>query len=345
MTVTASNAGKTHQPATANESWLQQAAEPALEPERRIVDPHHHLWERATQRYLVEDYLQDIGDGHRVIGTVFVECWSGYRSEGPEHLRCIGETEWMATLARSAPASIALMGGIVGHTDLMNPVTLDEVLDAHEAAAEGRFRGIRHAVSFEPTGIVPVVRPSPPGLMLESAFQRSVARLGQRGLGFDAWNYHTQLLELASLARAAPETRIIVNHVGGPIGIGDYAAKAQETFAVWKAGMASLASCPNVSVKLSGLGMVLGGHGFKDRERPPSSQELATAYAPHILTTIDLFGVDRCMFASNFPVDRISGPFGTLFNGYKRLVADFSETEKDALFRGTAERVYRLRLP
>ncbi len=345
MTLTAANAGKAHQPAQATEAWLSQAREPALEPERLIIDPHHHLWERATQRYLVEDYLHDLSDGHRLVGTVFVECWSGYRSEGPEHLRCVGETELMARLAKSAPSSIALMAGIVAHTDLMNSATLDAVLDAHEAAGEGRLRGIRHAVSFEPTGVVPAVRPSPPGMLLESAFQGSVRRLGERGLSFDAWIYHTQLLELAALARSAPETAIILNHVGGPIGIGDYAVNRQETFGLWKEGMMALATCPNVSVKLSGLGMTLCGHGFKDRARPPSSQELAAAYGPHLLSTIELFGADRCMFASNFPVDRISGPFGTLFNGYKRLVAAASETEKDALFRATAARVYRLTLP
>ena len=343
---TASSANTTHRPPRIDQAWLDLHREPILEPEQPIIDPHHHLWARETQNYLAPECLADFASGHRIIGSVFVECWSGYHKDGPDHLRCVGETAFVAGMASMQTVSghaCDFVGGIVGHTDLTaDAARIDVVLAAHQAAAHGRFRGIRHAVSWEPTGTIPMVRPTLPGLLVEARFQAGVAQLAKHDLVFDAWLYQSQLAELTALARAAPETRIVLNHLGGPLASGAYAGRKDEMFADWRRDMAALAECPNVVVKLGGLGMTTAGHGLHQGERPPTSETMATAFRPHVEAAIDLFGPQRCMFESNFPVDKISGSYAVLWNAFKRLAAAHTPADKDALFWRTAADVYRL---
>src|ERR1700730_17528836 len=217
------------------------------------------------------------------------------------------------------------------------------VLEAEITAGDGRFRGIRHSVVWDPSETFSRGRTnSPKGQMADPTWRTGFARLAPLNLTFEAWLYHPQLIELADLARAFPQTTIILNHVGGPLGIGPYADKKEETFAAWKAGIAELGKCQNVVVKLGGLGMLFGMFDFHTRETPPSSEDLASAYKPYIDTCITAFGVDRGMFESNYPPDGASSSYPILWNAFKRLAADFSADEKAKLFSGTAKRVYRL---
>ena len=346
MTVEApANANATHRPATAAADWLALHAEDILDPGRRIVDAHHHLWDRASQRYLAPEFLDDAGSGHNVTASVFVECWSQYRSDGPERLRCVGETDFVvaqALSARAAAAACDVAAAIVGHADLTLGEGVDDVLEAHVTAGKGRFRGVRHAVQWEGTGTIPVVRRSPPHLLMDAAFRRGAARLAAHGMSFDAWLYQTQLPELADFARALPGLPVILNHLGGPLATGAYGADLPAQFAAWQRDMRALSACANVSVKIGGLGMATAGHGFQSRPAPPSSQEMAQAWRPWVEAAVEMFGAGRCMFESNFPVDKISGGYPCFWNAFKRLSAGCSEAEKDLLFHGTAERVYRL---
>jgi L-fuconolactonase len=327
--------------------WLTLHEEPVLEPELPIVDAHHHLWDRAESRYFFFDLLRDLGTGHNVQATVFMECGAMYRRDGAPELRSLGETEFAngaAAMATSgAYGDCRVCAGIVGHADLLLGDRVSAVLEKHVQAGGGRFRGIRQISAWHPN---PAARGSlanpPPGLLEEPMFRRGLAAVHRLGLSFDAYMYHTQLLELVELANAFPETPIILNHVGGAIGIGPYAGKRNVVFQDWSAGIRELARCSNVHVKLGGLGMRVFGFDFGARARPPSSEELALAWGPYIETCIDAFGPDRCMFESNFPVDKGTCSYAVLWNTFKRIVSGASPNEKSALFSETATKVYRL---
>ena len=316
--------------------------EPILDPGRRILDPHHHLWPAgAGPAYLLDELRADTGDGHRVEATVFVECMTGYLTDGPEALRRAGETAFVARAAReSRDGKGARIAAIVGSADLLAPDDLDALLDAHAEAGEGLFRGIRHAAAWDASD---AIRPShhhpPPHLYLDATFRRGFARLAARGLTFDAWLFHPQIPELTDLAQAFPEASIILDHLGGPLGIGPYAGKRDEYFPKWRADMAGLATCPNVTVKLGGMAMPINGWDWH-KTGAPDSTAFAAAQGDWYRAAIDLFGPDRCMFESNFPVDRASLSYRTLWNGLKRIAAPYSEAEKDQMFFGTAARVY-----
>jgi L-fuconolactonase len=331
------------------EDWLAQASEEILEPELPIVDPHHHLWDFPAHRYLLGDLLADTGTGHRIESTVFIECTACYRADGPSELRPLGETEFVngiaAMSASGAYGGTRVAAGIVGLVDLTLGQRAEEVLAAHMAAAGSRFKGIRHAAAWEDKA--PEIHNShtnpPPHLYRDHVkFREGFAVLGRMGLSFDAWLYHPQLADLTALARAFPQQPIVLNHVGGPLGLGWYADKRQEVLDAWRRDIRELATCANVSVKLGGLGMRINGFRFHHRQRPPSSQELAEAWRPYLETAIEAFGPARAMFESNFPVDKISGSYAIYWNAFKRLAAGASETEKAALFRDTAKRFYRL---
>ncbi len=326
--------------------WLAlQAPEPILEPERPIVDPHGHLWDHPANRYLLPELLADTGSGHRVIATVYVDCLSGYRTEGPPALRPVGETEFAAAIAEQAAAagSTRACAGIVGFADLTLGAAVREVLQAHLDAGRGRFRGIRHAAAWDASPDIHNAHTHPPPrLYADAAFRAGFAQLGAMGLSFEAWQFHPQLPEVTALAQAFPETTIVLNHCGGVLGIGPYAGQQDAVFAQWRADLAALARCPNVHVKLGGLGMRTGPFDFHRRARPPTSGELAEAWRPWIETCIEAFGAERCLFESNFPVDKLSTGYAVLWNAFKRLAAGASETEKTALFSATAQRVYRL---
>ena len=326
--------------------WLAQYSEPALEPSLPIVDAHHHLFHRPHRRYDANDFLADLAAGHQVRATVYLQCGEAYRSDGPEHLRPVGETEAMEALAArcaATPDSPQLCAAIVGHADLTRGAAAAEVLQAHLAASPQRFRGIRHTAAWEPDPAFTRVGPRPDkGLLLEPHFREGFATLAPLGLSFDAWVYHPQLDDLVDLARAFPQTAIILNHIGGPLGLGGYAGHRDEVFAQWRAAIGRLATCPNVSIKLGGMGMRLFGFGFHEAATPPSSVLLAQTWRPYVHACIEAFGVERCMFESNFPVDQLSCSYVVLWNAFKRLTEGFSADDKAALFSGTATRIYRL---
>jgi L-fuconolactonase len=327
--------------------------EPVLDPELPICDPHHHLWDRGGHRYLLHELLADTGDrdalgaAHDVRSTVHVECMSMYRSSGPAALRPVGETEFVNGIAAmSASGSYGetlAAAGIVGYADLRLGAAVREVLQAHIAAAPARFRGIRHASAWHADGQIRNAHTEPTEhLLLDARFREGFAQLAPLGLSFDAWLYHPQIPELTDLARVFPDTLIVLDHVGGPLGIGPYADQADAVHAQWKRDIDALARCPNVVVKLGGIHMPINGFGWHKRPRLPGSRELADAAAPYVLHTIERFGAGRCMFESNFPVDKVSCSYRVLWNSFKLLAADFSAAEKAALFHDTAVRVYRL---
>jgi predicted TIM-barrel fold metal-dependent hydrolase len=332
--------------ATRRAHGIRWSAETPLEPGLPICDPHHHLWDRPDDRYLLDELLQDIRSGHTIVSTVFIECRSRYRGDGPEALQPIGETEFVEGMAAqharvNGPAR--LMAGIVGYANLTLGAAVAPVLEGHVAASPTRFRGIRHICVWDTSPDIPITAPiRTPGLMLDRAFRAGFACLTRYNLSFDAWLYYHQLSELASLARAFPEVPIILNHVGGVLGIGPYAGKRDEVFQDWKRGIAAVGACQNVVVKLGGLGMPRSGFGWEGRATAPASAELATVMAPYYLTCIETFGPDRCMFESNFPVDKASYSYGVVWNAFKRMTERFTPTERAALFHDTATRVYRL---
>jgi predicted TIM-barrel fold metal-dependent hydrolase len=325
-------------------SWLDQVHEEILLPDLAIVDPHHHLWDdRNTDTYLVEELHADTGSGHRVFRTVFVECRSEYRIDGPQAMRPVGETEFVVTQARASVArGGAEIAGIVGHADLSLGRDVADVLEAHVAAGDGRFCGIRHATASDPHPSISGNHVgAPPGLMKTPEFLEGLAVLGGMGLTFDAWLYHPQLGELVTAARAVPDVTIILDHLGGPIGIGPY-ADHDAVMEEWRRSIAEVATCSNVMLKLGGIGMAVFGNGWHKRPRPPTSEDLVAAWGDHIRYAIDLFGVQRCMFESNFPVDRKGCSYPVLWNAFKRIAADCTPDERRWLFHDTAVTVYDL---
>ncbi len=321
--------------------------EEPLDPDLPICDPHHHLWDGPGERgrYLLEEYLKDAGGGHKIVKTVFVECGAMYRKEGPEEMRPVGETEFAQAMAAQC-ASVqygvtAVAAGIVGFADLTLGARVAPVIEAHLVAGRNRFRGIRQSCTWDRDRSILSLGKGK-GMMMDTKFREGFACLQKYGLSFDAWQYYTQLAELADLARAFPDTPIVVNHTGGLLGVGRYAEKSRETLREWKRGMRELASCPNVVVKLGGFGMPRCGFGWHDRAKPPDSTELAEAMAPYLRFCIEIFGAERCMFESNFPVDKISYSYPGLWNAFKRISQGSSPKERVALFHDTAVRVYRL---
>ena len=333
------------------EAWLNRRQEPILDPELPIVDPHHHLWDRHGWRYLLDELLADTNSGHNIVATVFIQARSMYRESGPVELRPVGETEFVngvaAMSASGTYGETRICAGIVGHADLTLGNLVAPVLAAHVRAGGARFRGIRHITTWDAdSSIGNPAYVTTRYLMADERFREGFAVLGRLGLSFDAWLFHPQIDELTSLARAFPDTPIVLNHVGGPIGIGAYAGQRKEVFARWATAIKGLATCKNVHVKLGGLGMRVGGFGFHEQAEPPSSETLADAWRPYIETCIEAFGPSRSMFESNFPVDKGMCSYPVLWNALKRLAAGASVAEKTALFCGTAMRVYGLdRLP
>jgi len=328
--------------------WLERRREAVLEPERPIVDPHHHLIDRPESgRYLLPDLLADVASGHNVTATVYLEWLSMYRAAGPAELRPVGEIEFAngvaAMSASGGYGKTQVCAGIVGHADLALGAPVAKVLEAMVAAGGGRFRGIRFISASDPDQAqwgATLVRPQ--GLLLDKKIREGFAQLARYGLSFDAWMYHPQLGDLLDLARAFPATPIVLNHVGGPIGVGRFAGKRQEAFADWRERIRELGRCPNMHVKLGGMGMKMFGFSFHQGELPPSSEELAAAWKPYVETCIEAFGPERAMFESNFPVDKGSYGYGVFWNACKRLAAGCSAAEKQSLFAGTATRFYRL---
>ncbi len=331
------------------EDWLAQRREEIIDPQRPIVDPHHHLWDRGGQRYLIEEMTDDIASGHNIVATVYVDCRSMYRATGPEAFRPVGEVEFANGIAAMSASGgygkAAICAGIVSHVNLLLGDDARPVLEAEIAAGNGRFRGIRHSSAWDADPeVAGIYATRPKGLLLDPAFRRGFACLAPLGLSFDAWLFHPQIGELIDLARAFPDTRIVLDHCGGPAGIGRYAGRRDEIFQVWKASITEIAKCPNVTVKLGGLAMRLLGYDFHERPMPPSSAEVAAAWRPYIETCIEAFGPERGMFESNFPPDKGQCSYQVIFNAFKRIAAQYSEPEKAALFSKTASDFYQLNM-
>lgn len=326
--------------------WLAQVSEEIVDPQLPICDPHHHLWDHPGSRYLLDELLLDTGGGHNVVSTVFVECSSMYRANGPVAMQPVGETEFVNGVAAMSASGrygdMRACAGIVSFADLTLGAAVGEVLDAHMAASP-RFRGIRHASSWDASKEVRNAHTRPiEHLLGDASFREGYAELGKRGLSFDAWLFHPQIPELTALARAFPETTIIFDHFGGPLGIGPYAGQREPIFEQWQADVAELASCPNVVAKIGGIVMAINGFGFHKEEKPATSDAIVAATGPYHLHAIEQFGAERCMFESNFPVDKVSCSYAVLWNAFKKLAEELSATEKAALFHDTASRVYRL---
>jgi predicted TIM-barrel fold metal-dependent hydrolase len=331
------------------QDWLAQHTEEIIDPKRPIVDPHHHLWDRGGLRYMIEELSTDIASGHNIIATVYVEARSMYRGGGPEEFRPVNEVEFAngaAAMSASGGYGPALIcAGIVGHANLLLGDRVKAVLEAEIVAGQGRFRGIRHSSAYDADpDIGHMYATRPKGLLLDTTYRKGFACLAPLGLSFDAWMFHPQLPEFVDLARAFPDTKIVLDHCGGPVGLGRFAGRREETFPLWKASIQQVAKCPNVSVKLGGLAMRLLGFDFHERLKPPSSEQAAAAWRPYIETCIEAFGPARCMFESNFPPDKGQCSYQVIFNAFKRIAAQYSEAEKTALFSKTAADFYRLKL-
>ena len=324
--------------------WLARRTEAVIEPDQVIIDPHHHLWDVTGSRYLVPELLADLHSGHDVRSTVHIECKSGYRTEGPEALRPVGETEFAVTCASQAAAHgrpVRACAGIVGYADLMEGAAVADVLAAHVEAGAGLLRGVRVRAAWHADPAFQGPADGPPGdLLQQPRFREGFAQLHEVGLRCDMWVFHTQLPEVTALASAFPDTPIVLNHAGGPLGIGPYANKRAKVFADWSRDLRQLARQSNVSVKLGGLAMPRIGFAFDALDAPPSSAELAVAWQPYIDTCLDAFGPGRCMFESNFPVDKGMTGYRVLWNAFKRMASGLTQTEKDAVFWGAAAAFY-----
>ncbi|MEM7323623.1 MAG: amidohydrolase family protein [Actinomycetota bacterium] len=327
----------------AHTDWLALVTEEAIDPELPIVDAHHHLWVREPPPYLLREYLADLNTGHNVVATVYAECRSMYRLGGPEEMKPVGESEFVAGMAAMSDSgafgSTRVCQAMIGWVDVMLGADVGPVLDAHVAASGGRFRGVRVSAAWHPDETIfsfiedgdRLTRPE---------LRAAVAVLGDRDMVLDCWVYHTQLDQLIDLADAVPGLTIIANHTGVPVLAGPYRGRKDDAFADWRAGMTELAKRTNVVLKLGAL--PLRAKDNADPTGPPTSDDVAAAWGPWIETAIQLFGPDRCLFESNFPVHRRWCSYPVLWNGFKKITAYYSPDERLALFSGTASRVYRL---
>ena len=327
------------------DDWLALGQESALDPDTPVVDPHHHLWDRGGHTYLPAQFAADVAaSGHRVLSTVYVECLSEFYPDGPEHLRPVGETRFVAGLpgVQAGQEGMAIAAGIVARADLSLGDAVAEVLEAHIAAGQGRLRGVRYASAFDTDPAIHLSYPTRAGMLREPQVQAGARCLARHGLSLDAWLFFHQLDDLLALATACPDLTIVIDHCGAPIGVGPYADQRAEVFQRWREALRPLGALPNVWLKFGGLAMPVAGFQWRKRDTPPDSVVLAEAWRPYFDTCLEIFGPQRCMFESNFPVDRTGCSYVSLWNAFKRLAAPLSASERDALLGGTALAVYRL---
>ena len=333
--------------------WLDLIQEEILEPDRPIIDPHHHLWHGPETeqdgsnpyRYLLEDLWNDTESGHNIKKTVFIDCGQEYYDEGPEEFKPVGETEFVVEIAKQAQGNPnkAQISGIIGHVNMMLGDSSKEVLEAHKEKGEGLFRGIRHSGGWDADESVRNAHSEPTEqIYLEDQFQRGLEQLSNLNMVFDTWHYHNQIKDLTMLAKALPSLKIVHDHFGGPLGIGPYEGKQKEIFIKWKDDISELSECSNVYSKLGGLAMPINGWDWHKNDLPASSDKLIEAHKEYYLHTINSFGVERCMFESNFPVDKQSISYHVLWNAFKKMSVGFSEEEKNYLFYETAKDFYSL---
>jgi predicted TIM-barrel fold metal-dependent hydrolase len=332
--------------------WLALTQEPTLEPDLPICDPHHHFWDFRTerlpyQRYLLHELVADISSGHNVRSTVFIEARAMYRAAASEEMRPVGEVEFVQGLAAASASGLygpaRAAATIIGHANLNLGERVEPVLEALQAASPNRFHGIRHTVTWDPNPEVEnTAAHKIPDQLKSSDFRAGARILARMGLSYDCWQYFHQLSDLADFARALPDLTIVCNHIGGVVRDGPYASRADEVMSVWRKNITTLAACPNVVIKLGGIGMPRTGFDWHLRKEPIGSEELAAAMAPLMGYVIDQFGPERCMFESNFPVDKVSYSYNVLYNAFKILSREYSRTERAAMFHDNAVRVYRI---
>ena len=329
--------------------WLALTEEATLEPEIPICDPHHHFWDFRServpyQRYLLHELAADVSRGHNVRSTVFIEARSMYRPDGPVELRPVGEVEFVQGLAAASATGLygpcRAAAAIIGHADLKLRDRVKPVLEALQAASPNRFRGIRHTVTWDRHP--EVGNREKEGVLATAEYRAGAKVLAGMGLSLDTGVCFPQLPELADFARAVPNLTIILNHLGGLNRAGPYGGRDDEVLATWRSGIATVAACPNVNLKLGGIGMPRLGFDWHTREKPIGSEELAKSMAPLMTYCIEQFGPGRCMFESNFPVDKVSFSHPVLFNAFKRFSTGYSAAERAALFHDTAARAYRI---
>lgn len=329
--------------------WLAQVREAPLEPELPIIDAHHHLWRLPHDTYLLDEFLEDADPqrgGHNVVASVFAECAAMYRPHGPAELRSIGEVEFANGIGAQAASGTfgptRACAAMFGSVDLMLGDRAGEIMDAHIARAPERYRGVRPIVCADPHGVLDPWPSAPADMMQSAAFQAGARALARRNLTLDIWVFHHQLDQVAKLAASLPDLTIILDHIGTPLGMGWYADRRAEVEAAWRVGMAQVAERPNVLLKLGGLNMHFNGFGWNERDNPPTSEELASANGPYYATAIELFGPARCMFESNFPMDKRACSYSVLWNAHKRMAAGFSADEKRLMFHDVAAAAYRI---
>lgn len=336
-----------------HQKWLDQVEEEIIDPDLKIVDPHHHLWPAPSRsegvppenRYLLKDLWKDTDSGHNLVKTVFIECGQGFFETGLKAMKPVGETKFVCEVAEQAKLSLskAQIEGIVSHADMMLGSSVREVLEAHIEYGKGRFKGIRHGASWDESEEIRNSHSNPiRHIYLDDQFQQGIEQLDLLNLTLDAWNYHSQINELKELAKAFPNLKIVQNHFGGPLGIGPYKDKKEEVFSVWSEAINELAECKNVYLKIGGLAMPINGWGWHKRSKPATSDELVESHGKYYLHAIKSFGSTRCMFESNFPVDKRSISYPVLWNAFKKISLEFSDEEKDYLFSKTAEEFYSI---
>lgn len=347
------NAYQGHRPRSTQglEDWLTSVPAPAaLEPDLPIVDCHHHLYGKAEDlhHYPIESLARDLRSGHRILGTVYVEAYDfGWRQDGPDELKSVGEVELVSRLTGHpvdtprGPCVVA--AGIVSHVDMRRGSQAGPILDQHEQAAKGRLSGVRHRAATDDGAIGQLMGVRPPeGLLRQPAFQEAVRGLARRQLAFDVWVYCTQLDDVIALADACPETLLILDHAGGLLGVAEYADRQEALRSRWQSDLQALAGRHNVRLKIGGLGTVECGFQFEQGRHPASATQLAHAWRPVIECCVQAFGTERCMFESNFPVDKQSSSYVELWNAFKLITDGWSDDERQDLFHRTACRTYRL---
>ena len=332
--------------------WHALTQEATVEPEIPICDPHHHFWDFRDaripyQRYLLHELADDINSGHNVRSTVFVEARSMYRIDGPEEMKPVGEVEFVQGLAAASATGLYGPGraaaAIVGHANLNLGDQVKPVLEALQAASPNRFRGIRHSVTWDPDPAVEnTAAHAAEGQMSSDKFRAGARVLAGMGHTLEGWMYFPQMPELAQFAKAVPDLTIILCHIGGLLRDGPYANRDEEVMAAWRKGIAAAAEQPNVVIKLGGIGMPRTGLDWHLRDKPIGSEELDGHMAPLINYCIEQFGPNRCMFESNFPVDKVSFSYNIMYNAFKRITKDHSASERADMFHDTAVRVYRI---
>ena len=333
------------------QEWLDQHIEDPISPNIPIIDPHHHLWDVGFGRYYIEELLEDINSsGHNILSTVYIMSSSNtkiYSKDGLEEFKPLNEIEFATSEGKRADLipnnKVKVNASIVGSVDLTYGNKLQPVLEKAVNISEGRLKGIRMLLaSHTDPRISSGAVKSDLGLMLHPNFIEGAKCIQNANLSLDFWIYHTQLNEMEKIARSLPDLTIILNHIGGPIHLGEYEGKQAATHREWRSAMMRLSRIPNINVKLGGLGMAVNGAKFHNNKFPPNSVQLSDVWKPWIYETIDMFGFDRCMFESNFPVDKGSCSYGALWNAFKILAKDMSDDEINKLFSKNAAKIYKI---